>query len=164
MEYLKDLNATQAYIRAGYNVSEVVAKVNGSRLLTNANVRHKIDELMGKRAARVGVCSDRVLDELQRLGYSDAKDIYNEDGTIKHMKEWPEDLRRAVASIEVVETFEMVRGEKIWTGYNKKVKFWDKPKSLELLGRHKKLFTDKVEHSGHIGLAELLGGSDDENK
>ena len=62
VEYLKDLNATQAYLRAGYRVDDNTAKANGARLLANANVAAAISEAMATRAAKVGIDANDVLE------------------------------------------------------------------------------------------------------
>lgn len=102
---------------------------------------------------------DRVLHELLRLGYSDIRDIFDERGCILDPKLWPEDLARAVSSIEVDELYEGYGVERQQIGVTKKVKFWNKPQSLELLGKHKKLFTDRIEHSGKLTLEQILAKS-----
>ena len=66
-EYLIDLNATQAYIRAGYKVSEEVARRNGHRLLTNADVASAIEEAQAKRAEESSISAKYVLDSIQRV-------------------------------------------------------------------------------------------------
>ena len=58
----------------------------------------------------------------------------------------------------------MVGSERVWNGYIKKIKFWDKPRALELLGKNQKLFTEKVEHSGSVTLEQLVAGSHEEEK
>jgi phage terminase small subunit len=156
-EYIIDLNGTQAAIRAGYK--EIGAKVQASRLLTNANVQRQINELMEKRADRTDIKADGVLKELGRIGYADVRQIFKDDGTVKPITEWPEELSRACAGIDVVETFEGHGADRVWTGYIKKIKFWDKPRALELIGKNQKLFTDRVEHSGNITLEALVAGS-----
>lgn len=158
-EYLVDLNGTQAAIRAGY--SPKTANEQAARLLANVSIKRTVQAEMDKRAQRVETKADSVLAELSRIGYADIRPLFKDDGTIKDPKDWPDDLARAVASFEVQETFEMLDGQRIWTGYLKKIKIWDKPKSLELLGKNQKLFTDKVEHSGSISLEELVAGSKD---
>lgn len=161
-EYVKDLNGTQAAIRAGY--SEKAAKEQASRLLTKANVLQLIDALQAKVAEKAGVDSEQVLRELSRVGYSDLRDLYNEDGTVKHPKDWPEHLARAIASIEVEELFEGSGADRTWIGYTKKVKLWNKGQALDLLGKHKALFTDKVEVTGKLTLEQLVDGSRKEEK
>lgn len=162
--YIEDLNATQSMFDSGFEGKSTSAATEGSKLLRKPNVVSRIRTLMEDRAKRSEVHADQVLLELKRLGYSDLRGLYNENGTIKHPSEWSDDLARAVSSIEVEETFERDGKEMVWTGYTKKVKFWPKDKALELMGKHKKLFTDKVELSGKLSLADLVAGSKEEEK
>ncbi|EMG5773573.1 TPA: terminase small subunit [Yersinia enterocolitica] len=64
-EYLKDLNATQAAIRAGY--SEKTAQVQSSRLLSNVMVQQRVSELASERNSRVGIDADYVLRQAVKL-------------------------------------------------------------------------------------------------
>lgn len=64
LEYLKDLNATQAYIRAGYKVNGATARVNASKLLANPNISARIEQMKNKRAAKIELDSDWVLKNL----------------------------------------------------------------------------------------------------
>lgn len=156
-EYLIDLNGKQAAIRAGY--SEDSATQQASRLLTYANVSAKITELTARRSARAAINADQILAELSRIGYTDIRSIFKDDGTIKDVKDWPEDLARAIASVEVLEEYDGSGKDRTWIGFTKKVKFWDKPRALELMGKHKALFPNKFEHSGKVTLEELVSGS-----
>lgn len=155
-----DRNRTQAAIRVGY--SEKSAEVQGSRLYRNAKVRQRINELTAAQEKRVEVNSDEILQELKRLGYSDIRILFDEQGALKPIKEWPDDVARAVASVKVREEFEdRHRGTtceqcsrqmyRELVGYTKEVKFWSKNDALNSLGKHKKLFTEKHEHSGPDG-------------
>lgn len=165
LEYLKDTNGKQAAIRAGY--SDKSAEQQASRLLSNPKVSERVKQLLEERTRQVGVDVNEILSELKRLGYSDLRKLFDEDGAIRPVSEWPEELARAVSSIEVFEEFEFVHGgfncpscdrvsHKRLIGQTKKVKFWSKPHALEMLGRHKKLFTDKFEFSASNGLADRL--------
>lgn len=156
-EYCVDFNGAGAARRAQY--SEKTAKEQGSQQLAKPEVQARVRELMDARLAKIDKRADAVLKELERIGYVDPLPILTEDGAVKHLKDWPEDLRRALQSIDVQETFEMEGSERVWTGYIKKIKFWDKPKSLELLGKSEALFKDKVEHSGSLTLEALVAGS-----
>ncbi len=64
-EYLVDLNATQAAVRAGY--SERTAKSQGARLLTNVDVAERIQQLMTERSKRVEIDADWVLNGIKDL-------------------------------------------------------------------------------------------------
>ncbi len=153
-EYLKDLNATQSAIRAGY--SEKTAQEQSSRLLSNVMVQSEIQRSFDKRANKIEVNADFVLGELLKLANSDLRKLFNDDGALKPQSEWPDDIAVAVSSVEIDEIWEGFGADRVVIGQNKKVKFWDKTKSLEMLGRHLKLFTDKIEVAGLDSLAADL--------
>lgn len=136
-EYLVDLNATRAAIRAGFPAKSAASQA--SRLLKNAKVRQEIDKAKSTRAARVDVKADEILRELMRIGYSDPGKLLNATGYLLPLNEVPEEVRRTIASVEM--------GGDGGT----KIKFWPKTTALELLGKHLKLFTDKTELTGADG-------------
>ena len=72
-EYLIDLNATRAAIRAGY--SERTAGWTGCRLLRNAAVREAVEREQARRAERTGITADRVLAELANIAFADPRDL-----------------------------------------------------------------------------------------
>lgn len=146
-EYLVDLNATQAAIRAGY--SERTANEQGARLLANASVAAAIEAGKDKRSTATNITAETVMRELYRLATVDVAQAYDEHGNLKAIHDIPEDVRRAIAGVEVV-TEKSEEGE---SSYTKKLKFWDKNKSLELLGKHVNVqaFKDRIEHSGEGG-------------
>jgi phage terminase small subunit len=74
----------------------------------------------------------------------DAKDIIAPDGTMINLHNIPPEVRRAISSIDVEETFEGTGKDRVWTGYIKKVRFWDKTKAVEMLAKHKALLSDKL--------------------
>lgn len=80
-EYLIDLNATQAAIRAGY--SPKTAAVQASRLLANAKVSAAVACAMAERSKRTGITQDRVLMELAKVAFIKLTDIIDEEGRIK---------------------------------------------------------------------------------
>ena len=153
-EYLIDLNATEAAKRAGY--SEKTARSQGQRLLTNVDIFSEIQKQIDQRSQTVKIKSEDILKELLILATVDISEAFDGQGKLKNLHEIPESVRRAISSIEIVEEFGGTGKNKVQTGWNKKIKFWDKPKSLELLGKHLKLFTDKLEVSGKVELAERI--------
>ena len=135
-EYLIDLNATQAAIRAGFSVKR--ASEIGYQLLQKTTVKNAIDKAMAERSRRTGISQDRVLQELAKIAFVNATDIINmDDATIKG------DANRedtaAIASIRV-KTIPTEAGEIT----EREVKICDKLKALELLGRHLSMFNDKL--------------------
>ena len=139
-EYLIDLNATQAAIRAGY--SSASAGEQGSALLKNPKVRAHVDELLAERSRRTGVTQDRVVRELARIAFVSPLDIINaEDATIK--EDASDDDKAVIQSIRV-KTIPSDYGD----GVEREVKLADKQKALELLGRHLGMFNDRVNVTG----------------
>ncbi|MBK7892897.1 MAG: terminase small subunit [Bdellovibrionales bacterium] len=153
-EYLVDLNATQAAIRAKY--SENTAGSQAFDLLKKPEIQAAIQAEMDKRSKRTNITADNVLKELMRIATADLSGAYDEQGRLKPIHEIPEDTRRAMSGIKVFEEFDGFGQDRVKIGEVREVKFWDKPKSLEILARHLKLLTDKVEVSGSVTISDRL--------
>ena len=98
---------------------------------------------------------DRALREAARLAYSDIRELYDDNGQLKPLKQWPDDLAAAVGGVEFVRR--NVDGADGHSDDVIKVKLWDKPKNLELLFRHLGLLKEGVTVNVNIGtLAERL--------
>ena len=149
-EYLVDLNASRACLRAGYqtkNPNDV-----GCRLLQRGPVAEAVQAAVRERDRRVEVKADDVLHELKRLSEietADWRSLLNEDGTVKRPWEWPEDVARRVSSFEVEE----ITAGGVSVGVIKKIKFWNKNDALGLLAKHKGLVKDRVSHENPDGTA-----------
>jgi phage terminase small subunit len=152
-EYLIDLNGTQAAIRAGYSIKG--AHVQAAQLLSNPKVQEFANKLKTERAERTEITSDRVLKEIGRLAFADIRSVFHESGQLLPVHMLPPDVAASIASIEVV-TSKVPGGEPVDVEHTAKIKFWDKRGSLELLGRHLKMFTDKLEVEVRDSLAERL--------
>jgi phage terminase small subunit len=142
LEYLLDLNGTQAAIRAGY--SPDTAKSIACENLTKPDVRAFVDEALTRRVERLALSADRVLQELLRLAMVDVGQAFYADGRLRPLEDIPEDVRRAISGIDVEDRVEG-RGEDIEHYTVRKVRFHSKVHALELLGQHLKLFTKLVE-------------------
>ncbi|WP_418156839.1 terminase small subunit [Pantoea agglomerans] len=127
-EYLIDLNATQAAIRAGY--SEKTSNEQGARLLANVSVQIRISELKAQRNDRIDVDADYVLKRLFEIDQMDVFDILLANGELKPIKDWPKVWRTTLSGMDVTE----MAGDA--AGLLKKIKWPDKVKNLELLGKH----------------------------
>lgn len=148
-EYLVDLNATAAYIRAGYAARGNVAETNASRLLRNAQVYEAVQAAMKARENRTHITQDRVLQELARIAFFDIRRLYREDGSMKAPNELDDEAAAVLSGIEVLEEF---GGEdRTLIGYTKKAKVWDKGSALTLAMRHLGMLTDKAEITGKNG-------------
>lgn len=133
-EYLKDLNATQAAIRAGY--SEKTANEQASRLLANVNVQSFVVELKAQRCEEVGIDAAYVLKRLIEIDQMDVLDIMNDDMSLKPVSDWPASWRRYLSGFDLAEIFDGRGDDREMVGILKKIKWPDKVKNLELLGKH----------------------------
>ena len=153
-EYLIDLNATQAAIRAGY--SPKTAHVQGPRLLENAEVRAFLDQAKDKRSQKTQIDAAWVLERLAAEATADINDLYTEAGGLKPISEWPLIWRQGlVQSVEI----EQVKGpDGSVAGEVAKIKISDRIKRLELIGKHVRVnaFQEVVQHKGLEGLADRL--------
>lgn len=151
-EYLIDLNGKQAAIRAGY--SERAAEVTASRLLSNVKVAAAVAEQKEARSERTQVNADWVLARLAMEADADLADLYDDNGNLLPVKEWPLIWRQGlVAGVETVRE----KGEGGDLSSVDKIKISDRVKRLELIGRHidVQAFKDKVEHSGEMSINVL---------
>lgn len=153
-EYLIDLNATQAAIRAGYSAKN--ADKIGTELLGKTRVAEAIQAGMDKRVRRLDLSADMTLQETAKIAFSDVRDLFNEHGHLKSISTLPDHVARAISSVEVVTR--RLPGEEdgaVEVEYIHKIKFWDKTKTLELLGKHQKLFKDTVNLNILAGISDV---------
>lgn len=134
-EYLIDLNATQAAIRAGYSVRS--ASKIGSELLQKTRVRARVDEAMAERSKRTGINQDRVLRELARVAFVNPPDVVDmDDATVRSGA--ADDDTAAIASVKV-----KTATSELGASVEREVRFADKLRALELLGRHFGMWLDR---------------------
>lgn len=156
-EYLLDLNATQAAIRAGY--SPETAGAIGAENLKKPQIQNAIARAMAERSRRTGVNAERVVLELAKIAFANAGDLIDaQDATVRAGAS-REDLA-AIQSIKVKDMGDM--------GIEREVRLADKLKALELLGRHLGMFSDRLRVDGRLDtgkldsiLAQLQGGPPD---
>lgn len=134
-----------AAIAAGYAPKN--AKTQACRMLATPRVKAEVDRVMGKALAKSEVTIDRVISELANIAFSDVGEAFATNGDLKPIHEMPETIRRALSGIDVDQLFEGRGEDREHIGYTKKIRMWEKTKALELLGRHLKMFTDKIEFS-----------------
>lgn len=139
-EYLVDLNATQAAIRAGY--AKKGAKDQAYQLMQIPEVAQAIEQAMCERNKRLQVDADYVLQRLTEIDQLDLADIFDLDGKLMPIRQWPLIWRQMVKEVDMK------------TG---KVKFHDKLRALELIGKHVNVnaFREQVNHTGNIKLTDI---------
>lgn len=136
-EYLIDLNATAAYKRAGYKGEGHAAESSASEILRNPEVEKAIQEAMDKRSEEAGIDAKYVLNTIVETieRCKQAKPVTYKDGS-PVLTETP--------TGEIVPAYAFDSGAVL--------------KGAELLGKHLKLFTDKTEHSGVVGVSFVIEG------
>ncbi|HCL3594386.1 TPA: terminase small subunit [Pseudomonas aeruginosa] len=133
-EYLIDLNATQAAIRAGYSTRR--ATEIGYQLLQRPEVAQAIQAAMSERSKRTEVEADYVIRRLREIDEMDVLDILEDDGSFRSIRDWPRAWRQFLSGIEIAELFEGRGDDRRIAGVLRKVKWPDKLRNLELLSRH----------------------------
>jgi len=162
-EYLVDLNATQAAVRAGY--SERTANEQATRLMTNPDIQAAIQKEMKKREHRTDITADKVLSEYAKIGMSDVTDYLQvvtervlvdrtaEGEPISEIKQLvllkdtdsiPKDKLAAISEIKQAKDGSI------------SFKLHDKVRALDSIGKHLGMFIDKVEHTGKDGGAIIV--------
>lgn len=147
-------NATKATITAGY--SEANAAKQSYELINDPRVQAKLEAEFGRRRNKYEATVERVLDELSNIAFLDIIDIFDEDGKLKSFQDMPARARRAISSVDVFEEFTGFGDTREKVGETKKVKLWSKEKALEQIGKHLKMFVDRVEHSTDEAFASLI--------
>lgn len=143
-EYLIDLNATQAAIRAGY--SKKTANPTASRLLAKANIQARIAELKRDREVRTEINADWVLTRLAKIANFDIRKLFDPDGNLIPVHKLDADTAFALGGIDVTE---LAGSDDVPPALLKKFKSVDKKGALELLGKHLAMWTERVEQTGN---------------
>lgn len=141
-EYLIDLNATQAAIRAGYSAD--TARAIGSENLTKPDIAEAIAKRQQERSEKTQIDAAWVLTRLAEEATADIADIYGDDGQLLPVKEWPLIWRQGL--VQGIETEEL-SVEGVTMGIVRKIKQSDRVKRIELIGRHVNVqaFKEQVE-------------------
>ena len=146
-EYLKCLNIAKAGELAGY-----ADKSTSWRAFERDEVQERVAYLSAQRLERTQVDADYVLRRLVEIDQMDVLDIMDDSYNFKPIGEWPLIWRQYVSNIENIEQFEGFGEDREQSGWLKKIKWPDKVKNLELIGKHVSVgaFKDKVELTGSV--------------
>ena len=147
-EYLVDVNATKAYVRAGFTSARPGEQ--SYRLMCEQEVQDRIAELAAERTKDLKLDANDIIIELLRMLTSDPLNYVDEEGRVLTLAEIPLDARRAIASFEVdtIGTTNAVT--------RTRVKFWNKEKAAELLGKHLTMFKDVLSVEGLEDIANMI--------
>jgi phage terminase small subunit len=149
-EYLIDLNATQAAIRAGYSAK--TANEQGCQNLAKLSIQQAIAEKMAERSKRTGINQDRIVLELAKIAFVKMTDIVDEEGRIR--PDATDDDLSCIESVKYKESSSM-NGDSV----EREVKISSKLKALELLGKHLGMWNDKIDVN--VAIPVVISGEDD---
>jgi phage terminase small subunit len=139
-----DLNGTAAARRAGYAEP---CSTQAWHLLQVRDIRDEIDRRISERRALSKITHEHIANMLYDLASVEPLDIWTEKGELRPLQEMPPHARKAIKSIKRVEKEHAITGQ---LEVKLEVELWDKKGAIELLGKYKKMFSDKLE----IGLPE----------
>lgn len=148
-------NQTQAAINAGFSPN--TAAVKASVMMRDERIQKRIAELMEERNKRLRVSADYVLIRLVEIDQMDVIDILNDDGILKPIREWPKIWRTTLSGFDLSSTIMNMDETSIET-ILKKIKWPDKVKNLELIGKHVDVnaFKERLEVSGTVTIADRM--------
>lgn len=151
-EYLVDLNAAQAAIRAGYNVKG--AKQQGDRLLSRPEIAEAVAAGKAVQLRKVGLTAELVLERIRRPLAADIRKLFDCNGNLRPINTLEPDEAALVAGFEVI-----IKNAKAGDGITDevhKVRVVDVAKYVELGAKHFALLTDKLEHTLGVDVAAAL--------
>ena len=145
-EYIKDLNGTQAAIRAGY--SPRTADRMAYELLKKPEIQAFVLQSKAERVEEVKVDANYVLKRLIEIDEMDVADILDDGGDFLPIRSWPKVWRTTLSGLDIA-----IINSGDTESIIKKIKWPDKVKNLELLGKHIGVgaFTEKVDHTSSDG-------------
>lgn len=151
-------NQTQAAINAGF--SHKTAHVKASIMMRDERIQKRIAELMEERNKRTRVSADYVLMRLVEIDQMDVLDILNDDGSLKPIREWPKIWRTTLRGFDLSSTIMNMNEDSIET-ILKKIKWPDKVKNLELIGKHVDVnaFKERMEIDVKMTIADRMAAA-----
>ncbi|WP_428067379.1 terminase small subunit [Chryseobacterium gambrini] len=132
-EYIIDLNATQAAIRAGY--SKKVAGSIGFENLKKPEIEKYILSLREKKSAELDFSFERLANELAKVAFGDVKNYFDGNGRLIDINELESAVSASIKGVTVQQEKIKTMGEVIIESSVKKVESYDKLKAIELLGK-----------------------------
>lgn len=129
-----------AAIAAGYAPAH--AKRRAVAMLARPTVQKLIRERQNELSRDHRLTTDSVMAELAKIVHADPRKLFDDKGALLPIRQWPDDMAGAVASIEVDELFEGKGKGRKFIGYTKKIKLWDKNSGIEKAMKHLGLFAE----------------------
>lgn len=158
-------NQSQAAIDAGFSPN--TAAVKASVMMRDERIQKRIAELMEERNKRMRVSADYVLMRLVEIDQMDVIDILDDDGGLKPISQWPKVWRTSLSAMDINRIRMAGKDdEDDIESTLQKIKWPDKVKNLELIGKHVDVnaFKERLEVSGTVTIAERMAKARDRVK
>ena len=126
-EYIKDFNGARAYMSTYGTDNQHAARSNAARLLADDSLKRRVEELKEERLIKMKIDAEWVLNRHLEMDSLDLADIIDDNGGYKKISEWPKAWRTSISAMDIMHLQE---------GNVQKVKWPDKVKNLELIGKH----------------------------
>jgi len=133
-EFVIDFHVTNAAIRAGYSAKTAYSQ--GHDLLKKLEIQAALREQLSLYRQAHALTKDRLIQELALIAFSNPLELFDENGTLKDITALSENVARSIQSIKVRLISQKDGSDEVVT----EIKFWDKVKTLELLGKHLGIF------------------------
>jgi phage terminase small subunit len=153
-------NQSQAAIDAGFSPN--TAAVKASVMMRDERIQKRIAELMEERNKRMRVSADYVLMRLVEIDQMDVIDILDDEGGLKPISQWPKVWRTSISAVDINRIrMAMKDDEQDIESTLQKIKWPDKVKNLELIGKHVDVnaFKERLEVSGTVTIADRMAAA-----
>lgn len=153
-------NQSQAAIDAGFSPN--TAHVKASVMMRDERIQKRIAELMEERNKRNRVSADYVLMRLMEIDQMDVIDILDDEGGLKPISQWPKVWRTSISAVDINRIrMAMKDDEEDIESTLQKIKWPDKVKNLELIGKHVDVnaFKERLEVSGTVTIADRMAAA-----
>lgn len=153
-------NQTQAAINAGFSPKS--AHVKASTMMRDERIQKRIAELMEERNKRLRVSADYVLLRLVEIDQMDVIDILDDEGGLKPISQWPKVWRTSISAVDINRIrMAMKDDEEDIESTLQKIKWPDKVKNLELIGKHVDVnaFKERLEVTGTVTIADRMAAA-----
>ena len=160
-EYVKcPENQTQAATNAGFSPKS--AHVKASTMMRDERIQKRIAELMEERNKRLRVSADYVLLRLVEIDQMDVIDILDDEGGLKPISQWPKVWRTSISAVDINRIrMAMKDDEEDIESTLQKIKWPDKVKNLELIGKHVDVnaFKERMEVNVNVTIADRMAAA-----
>jgi len=155
---MRGMCQTEAYKNAGYKTgqSENALMAHSSRLVRNGKVAARLAYKRGQLAKKMDVSAERVVLERARIAFADPAEMFDANGATLPIHEMPEDIRRAIAGVDVEELYEGRGENRKKVGEVVKPRLWNKNDALESLEKQLGLFEKDNNQKRGLTILEIL--------